>query len=319
MDIKHIDLQPLEREISVTIQPEDYADKVKSELKKISKQGMIKGFRKGKVLMSTLKKTQGKSIRALDVYKLLEENLHDYIHAHEMKIIGQPINSDKQGEIDFNVNKKEDYVFVFEVGIAPEFELNGFDECHSYERYDDTVGDEIIDEEIEGMRKQLGEQVEVDGDINDNDIVVLEGKELEDGEVKKDGWETAFSIHVGSLNDEVQKELIGKDKGASFKRDIYDLAKEGADSFVRKHYMNIDEDEDVEVNKDFQLTVSEIKRLELAEMNEDFFEKAFAGRAENEEEARTLIRTEVKKQFDRQADAMLSHTMRDALLEENEL
>ncbi len=319
MNINHTDIKPLEREITVTVETGDYNPKVQAELKKLSNEVAFRGFRKGKVPMSYLKKMHGQAVLSQKVYEILEENLNDYIHAHEMRIIGQPLVSKNQEEFQFDINEKRDYTFIFDVGLAPELDLKGFDKESSYERYDVAITDDVVTEELDNLRKQLGEQVDADKDINDNDIVELDGKELENGEVKKKGWTTTFTVHVGSLNEEVQKELIGKDKGFTFQRDIYDLAKEGSESFVRKHYLFIDEDEEVEVGNDFELKVKNIKRLEPAELNEEFFEKAFGEEASNEEDARELLRKEIKKVFDRQADAILSHTMRDELMEQNEI
>lgn len=317
MDIKHTDLSALEREITVKVQVEDYSTKVTNELKKLSKEVAFKGFRKGRVPMSYLKKTHGLSVLSQKVYEVLEENLNDYIHAHEMKILGQPLVSEKQEDFKFDINAKRDYTFIFDVGLAPELELKGFSKEDSYERYNVLISDDIVDEELENLRKQAGEQAEVEDDIIDNDIVELEGKELVGGELKQKGWETTFSIHVGSLKEEVKTKLIGQDKGFVFESDIYELAKEGSEDFVRKHYLFIDEDEEIEVGKDFQLKVVGIKRLVPAELNEEFFEQAFGDQASSEEEAKELIRNEVRKQFDKQADAMLSHVMRDELLEKN--
>ncbi len=319
MDIKHTDIKPLVKEISITIEQGDYAAKVKSELKKLGKKGSFKGFRKGKVPMSFLKRTYGESVLASTVWELLEENLNDYIDAHEMRPLGKPMSSDRQEAIDFDIRNQKDYTFIFDVGVAPEVELQGFDESASYERYDVQIPDDIVEKDLKEIRNQLGEQVEVEEDINDNDIVVLEGKELEDGEIKENGWETAFSVHVGSLDEAAQELLLGKDKGYSFHYDIFNLAKEGSESFVRKHYLNMDEDEDIEVNHDFQLTVDTIKRLKPAEMNEEFFERAFGGEVSTEEEAREHIRSIIKNQFGSQADIILSYEMQRGLLEANDL
>lgn len=318
MEITHTDKETLEREITVKIEPSDYKSKVKAELKKLSTQANVKGFRKGRSL-NYLRKTHGQSVVSKVVYEILEENLNDYIHAHEMNIIGQPMVSEAQDSFKFNINENRDYVFVFDVGMAPDVELSGYDKESSYERYDVQIGDDIIDEELEGMRKQAGEQVEVDEDIEENDILILEGKELESGEVKEYGWETSFSVHVGSLSEGAQNELIGKDKGYDFQYNIYELGNDTKETFVKKHYLNIDEEEDIEVNEEFQLKVLEIKRLKPADLDEDFFNLALGGQVDNEEEARELIRKEIKKGFDKQADAILSHAMHDGLLESNQI
>ena len=59
MKIERTDFDELNAQLQVIIEPEDYLDRFKDELKKYKSKAHLKGFRKGKTPMSSLKKMYG--------------------------------------------------------------------------------------------------------------------------------------------------------------------------------------------------------------------------------------------------------------------
>ena len=90
-------------------------------LKDFRKKASLPGFRPGMVPTSLLKKRFGTEILAEQVNKILGEEVYKYIREQKINILGEPLpNEDKQEPVDF-VNK-EDFTFVFDVALAPEFD-----------------------------------------------------------------------------------------------------------------------------------------------------------------------------------------------------
>ncbi len=84
----------------------------------------------------------------------------------------------------FNPETEEAFEFSFDIGVYPEVELKGIGEETSIEMHDVQVPDDTVTEELDLMRRKQGKQVEVEDGIEEKDILTLEGKELEDGELK---------------------------------------------------------------------------------------------------------------------------------------
>jgi trigger factor len=82
----------------------------------------------------------------------------------------------------------------------------------------------------------------------------------------------------------------------------------------------MDEEEEHDVNPEFHFEILKVERLQPADMDEDFFEKAFGeGEVSNEEEAREKIRENIKGFYRQQAEAILYRDMQEKILELNEV
>ena len=103
-----------------------------------------------------------------------------------------------------------------------------------------------------------------------------------------------------------------------FQFDIYQLEKDKDEKYVRKYLLNLDEDEEKEIGHFFEGTIVKIKRQELAPLDQEFFDKAFAGQdIHNEEEAKAFIEKSISDMYGKQAEALLFRDIQERLLEKN--
>ncbi|MCB0548779.1 MAG: trigger factor family protein, partial [Phaeodactylibacter sp.] len=112
------DIDNLNAVLTVTLEKEDYESKFNSELSKYRKQAHMKGFRKGKTPLSVLKKMYGKSVLADVINEMLQKELYGYLTGENINILGQPLPSDSQEPIDFELRELHDYTFKFDLGLA---------------------------------------------------------------------------------------------------------------------------------------------------------------------------------------------------------
>ncbi len=315
------DIDNLNAVLTVTLEKKDYEPKFKSELNKYRKQAHMKGFRKGKTPMSVVKKMYGRSVLAEVVNEILQQQLYDFLRAEDLNILGQPLPSEEQGPVNFDLKDLDDYVFRFDLGLAPEFEVEGISESHTYEKIEVEATEEMIDQEMESARKRLGEQKPVEDTIKENDIVKFSAKELEDGEVKEDGIESEFSILLKSITGEEAKEkLLASKKGDILKLDIFKLEDDKEEDYVRKYYLNLPEDDERETGREYELEIIEVNRLEPAEVNQEFFDNFFGeGEVSSEEEAREKIREQIENFYSSQSEALLFRDIQEGLMEKNEM
>ena len=106
--------------------------------------------------------------------------------------LGRPIPPKSQRPIDFDPNGLEDYEFKFEIGMAPDFEIIGADDSTTCDFYKVEVPEEKVDEQIDLLKKQRGERIEIEDGIIEEDVISLKAKELEDGAVKAEGLGNDF-------------------------------------------------------------------------------------------------------------------------------
>ena len=127
--------------ITVKMEKADYQDAVKKELKHIAAQVEIPGFRKGKAPFPFVEKRYGVQTKMEQVDKLLNVSLVNYIEENKLEILGEPMVSSMQGQID--IVAQDSFEFLFDVALAPEFEITlGVDDHVNF--YDIEVTDEQV-------------------------------------------------------------------------------------------------------------------------------------------------------------------------------
>ncbi len=319
MKVSHQENGPLSSSIEITLEKGDYIEKYEQELKKVRGKAQMKGFRQGKTPRSVIEKMYGKGILAESINEILQEKLWDAIKEKELSVILSPIISQDQEQYDFNIKNMVDYAFTFDVGMKPDFTLQGADKESSINHVKIVADDEIVNKEFEMVRKRLGTEVSGEKDINDEDRVTIHANEIDEkGNVVKKGWETGFQVLVNTLKEEYKEQLLGKDKDFEFDFDIYVLEKDRKEDYVKKYLLNLDENEEKEIGRMFRGKINEIHRIEPAEVNQEFFDKYLGeGIVTTEEEAKEKIRENISEYYAGQATAFLHRNIMDKLIDEN--
>ena len=281
--------------VTITIEKADYESTVGSVLKDYRKKANIPGFRPGKVPEGLIKKMYGKAALIDEVNKLLSNNLTQYIKNENLNILGEPLpNEEKQPEIDWN--KDETFQFVIDIALAPEFEIN-LTKRNKFPYYKINVSDEEINKQVETYTNRFGENKVVDEVASEKDLIRgdfvqldSEGNEVPDG-IKAERVVIAIDI----IKDEAVKNgFIGKKAGDVV---VFDPVKAFENRHEISHMLNISHEEAEKVEGDFSYTIIEALRFEPAELNEDFFTKAFGEESDikTEEAFRKFIGENMEK------------------------
>ena len=145
--------------ISVLITTNDYLPNFDKALKDQSKNANMPGFRKGMVPAGLVKKMYGQNVFTDEVLRTVETELNQYMSKEAIDIFAQPLPLDNDARA-LDMNKPEDYVFSFEIGLKPSFELNlkGI----TVKRYVIDVTDKMIDEEVARLQTRFGKMTEPD-------------------------------------------------------------------------------------------------------------------------------------------------------------
>jgi trigger factor len=316
------DIDALNAVLTVTIAKNDYEPTFKKELNKLKDRGAIKGFRKGKTPLPFLKKMYGKSLLSEIVTDLLHKELTEAIKGREVQFMGQPIPSLNQPPVSFDYDNLSEYVFKFDLGVAPDFQVKGVDLNTTYDYYKVQISDEKINERFETARKHYGEQVDSTEPIAEDDMVYFSAVELDGDAPKEDGWKTTFSVLANRIAEgSVKDEIKSKQKGDKVRFNIFELEEGTSREFVKKYLLNFtkaDLDEGTETGEMYEATIENVTRRAPAELNQEFYDKVFGpGEIYNEEEAKARIAESLGGAQQGQADSLLYRELRQRLIELN--
>ena len=158
MNIVRRDIDQNNAVVTLQVEKADYAEKVEKTLREYRKKANIPGFRPGMVPVGLVKKMYGKAIMAEEINKMVSEGLYNFITDNKINILGEPMpNETEQKAIDFDT--QEDFEFVFDLGIAPEFEVE-LTKKDKINLYDIAVSDEMIDNQVKSYTGRYGKYIQ---------------------------------------------------------------------------------------------------------------------------------------------------------------
>jgi trigger factor len=300
--------------IKITIEKPDYEPRLEQKLKEYRQKADMPGFRPGKAPIGLIKKRFGKSLLIDEVNNLLSQKLTGYLIEEKLQILGEPLpNEEQQTPIDWD--KDENFEFVFDIALAPEFEV-ALDEKDKINYYKIKVSDEMIDQQVDMITSQMGQNKEVDEVKEEGlvrgDFVQLneEGNEIEDG-IRPEGVLLAIDL---IKDKDIQSKFIGKKKGDII---IFDPVKAYEDVHEVQHMLNISHEQAHDLNSEFKFTIKETLEFEKAELNEELYKKIYGEGTDikTEEDLRKRLAEELASNLVHSSEQRFAMDTRDTLVE----
>ncbi|MBQ0080046.1 MAG: trigger factor [Alistipes sp.] len=281
------------RLLKVTVDQADYSEAVDKSLRQYKKKVNMPGFRPGMVPLSIVTKMYGKSVTAEESFRAASDAAEKYIQDNKIEILRNIIPSDEQAPLDFDANTSFEY--SFEYCLEPKCNL-AFTKDDKIE-YVKIAPDETARQNYRnGILSSYSEMVEVES-VEKTDTLTVK---LDNGTISVDD---AY-VGVGSLEEKIQTELLGKQKGFTLDIDINDIYKNDAQ---KKANLHIDDDQLKELNPKFAMEIQVVKRLKTPELNEEFFKKAFpAGNVTDEASFEKYVDERLDQEFTIEADYLFA-------------
>lgn len=310
MNISKKDINAQIAELSITLTPADYTDKVETAVKQVQKKIAMPGFRPGKVPVGLVKKQHGKSILVDEINKILNEALYKHIQENNIEILGQPMPKEDSA-IDFD--NQTEWTFNYELGLTPQFDVK-LDNSQSFVYNTVKIDDELVEKYLKDVKRNYGKpsnpEVAEAKDVLYIDIVELDA----DNNILPGGVFKSTSIGIDRLkNEAVKTKLIGakkEDKIVINANELYDSAVDKSIS------LGIDKEVAETFASNLQLTVRNIARMEDAELNQELFDKLYgAGTINSESEFRDKIKGELAMMFAQDTDRKFIETVENTLVE----
>jgi len=291
MNIVRKDLDQNNATLTLSIEKVDYAEKVEKTLRDYRKKANIPGFRPGMVPVGLVKKMYGKAVTAEEINKLVSDSLYNYIRDNNVNILGEPLPAEDHPTIDFD--NQENFEFVFDLGIAPEFEME-LTKKDKIKFYTITVSDEMIENQVKSYTGRYGKYVQEEV-VEEKDMIKGELLEMTNGKVNESGLKVNDATLTASyMKDDVQKDLfVGAKKGDVI---TFNPAKAFENEAEISSLLKISKDEAKNISSDFQLKIESITRYYESEINQELFDKVYGeGVVSTEEEFRTKIKENIQE------------------------
>jgi trigger factor len=302
MNITRENIDALNAVVKVAIAKDDYTEKVQQVLTDYRKQANIPGFRKGHVPMGMVKKQYGKAVLVDEVNKLIQDGLNKYLVEEKLDVLGNPLPK-AQEDLDWDA---EEFSFEFELGLVPEFDIE-LKSKKPITHYTITADEKTINDQIDNIRKSYGKLIPED--------IVSETTEIT-GVFKNEEQEidNTATLSLNKIKGKTnQKKLIGKKVG-----DVLTLktAKLFNDDNDLTTFLKVSHDDAQGLDIEVTFTISEINTREMAEMNQEFFDKLFGpGLVSSESELKEKLKEDGEKQFKQQADQKLLNDVTEYFIE----
>ncbi len=289
--------------IRIQVEKPDYDKQVTDKLKDLKKKANMPGFRPGMVPIGLIKKMYYKQVLLEEINRIVSESLTKYIDDQQLNILGEPLSSkEHQKKIDFD--NQEDFEFAFDIGIAPEIEVD-ISQKDMFPYYLIDADKEMIDKHADNYANQFGEMVSGD-EVEEEDVIKGNLSQLSsENEVIEEG----ISVEGSSLSmrvikdEEIKKQLTGSKVGDILQ---IDLKKAYPSDAELAQLLGIEKEKIETESMIFQLTIEEINRWKKAELNQELFDKAFGeGEIKSEEEFRNKLKEEIEKAYAQNSDYKL--------------
>jgi trigger factor len=289
MNIVKKDLDQNNAIVTLRIEKVDYAEKVDKTLRDYRKKANIPGFRPGMVPAGLVKKMYGKAVLAEEINKLVSENLYNYIRENNLNILGEPLpNETEQQPIDFDT--QEEFEFIFDLGIAPEFEVE-LNKKDKVKFYTITVSDEMIVNQVKSYTGRYGKYIQEEV-VEEKDMIKGELLEMANGKVNESGIKVKDAALTASYMSDEQKALfVGAKKG-----DIITFNPTAAftNETEISSLLKISKDDAKNITSDFQIKIDSITRYHEAAIDQELFDKVYGeGVVSTEEEFRAKIKENI--------------------------
>lgn len=261
-------------QLKVEVEKKRVNDALDKAFRKIAKEVVIPGFRKGKVPRKVLESRYGKEILHRDAFDfLVPEAYNEAIKIAEIEPIDQPVIE------DFFISENEPATFTAVVEVKPVVKLGDYTGL-GIEKEKVEVSAEDIENVLKIRQEQHAELVSVEKEVVEKgDFVIIDFTGFINGEKFPGGSAEEYTLEIGSGSfiPGFEEQLVGKKVGeetelkVSFPEDYRAENLAGKEAVFKVNIKELKVKKLPELDDDFAKDVSDFETLE--ELKEDIKKK----------------------------------------------
>ncbi len=295
MNISIQNIDKVNAEMTVVVEPADYAENYKKGIKEAQKKANLPGFRPGMVPAGLIKKKFGPGIMAEEINVLLQDKMFAYIRENKVNMLGSPLPKEENNSV--SMMEGETFTFKFDIALAPEFDATlGKDDKVPY--YNVEVSDQMVENQLD-MYRQRGGKYDTVQEYQDGDMIKGIITELDvETPVTAEG---AVMLPRYFKNDDQKKLFEGAKPNDVVKFNpaaAYDNNEAELTSLLK-----VDKEDALNHKGDFQIQITEITRFVPGELTQDLFDSVYpGGEVKTAEDFRARIKASIADQFAKDSD-----------------
>ena len=296
--------------LTVTLDKSDYKEKVEKTLLNYAKNANIPGFRKGKAPLSLIRRQYEAGVAYEEINKQVSDALNNYINENNLRLVGQPVPQPVE-ELDYN---NDNVTVAFEVGYEPQITIG----LAKYEapHYKVEASEKEINQSIENMQKRFAERVPQEK-MNKDSYIALQIEQVVEEDAEGEHHHAPKNVTINKDNKEVYAVVKGKKVDESVIVTKEDLQKD--ETLAKELGFAQGEVEHLHHNE-VKVTVKEIYSLDLAELNQELFDKVYGNdNIKSEEELKNKVKEELDEYFQQNADVHYVNKMLEQIVEKEEI
>ncbi len=295
MNISIQNIDKVNAEMTVVVEPADYAENYKKGIKEAQKKANLPGFRPGMVPAGLIKKKFGPGIMAEEINVLLQDKMFAYIRENKVNMLGSPLPKEENNSV--SMMEGETFTFKFDIALAPEFDATlGKDDKVPY--YNVEVSDQMVENQLD-MYRQRGGKYDTVQEYQDGDMIKGIITELDvETPVTAEG---AVMLPRYFKNDDQKKLFEGAKPNDVVKFNpaaAYDNNEAELTSLLK-----VAKEDALNHKGDFQIQITEITRFVPGELTQDLFDSVYpGGEVKTAEDFRARIKASIADQFAKDSD-----------------
>ena len=290
----------LRRELKVTVPAADLEADIEGRLDELRKTVTMKGFRRGKVPLSIVRRQYQPRVLGEVLQQTIETSWREAVEERELRPAMQP-------EIEItSYDEGKDLEFTMGMEVLPNIEFGDFSEL-AVTRLKAEVSDESVEDalgrlaEAEKRFEPVGEpRPAQEGDEILVDIAVeVDGKPAPE----RSGTDVPLELDAEALMPEMTEQLVGAEAGEEREVTITPPTPEGEDSAE-------DQAGAADAATLFKITVKEVRERLPVTVDEAFAERRGA---KDLDELRGVIRDQIQSEYEQVSQARLKRSLLDVL------
>lgn len=303
MNIVDNKIDALNVKVEINIAAADYQPAEKDFLKKQKSKAELKGFRKGMAPMSLIQRLYGDQALVEAVNRVISEALNNYIEENKLRLIGEPLSSEDQPEIDWKSGN--DFVFKFDLAQVPELTFNVSKDEDKVVNYTITVTDEAKEEMKKNMLRQFGELQEGEA-AGEEDFLVVDFSN--EGRTVNDVYVAVRSVAEGA-----KAKFLGAKAGDTFEVNVNEAFENESD---RAAMLKVKKEELAGLDPVFNVAVLNVKTfVDAVESQETYDKICGADKVHNSEEFAQFITARLQENYRQESDYRLSKDIKDYFMD----
>lgn len=289
----------LGRKLNIEVPAAEVQAAFERALRTVQKNVTIKGFRKGKAPLTTIRNIYGERVKQDVIQDIIQTNYASALEQHSLDPISFPT-------IEFDpLEENKDFSFTAEFEIRPEVKLVQVEGLR-VKKEKLEISDEMVDNTLEEIRKSRAETIPVieDRAAQNGDIAVIDFKGFKDGQEIENGAAEGFSLELGSNSfiPGFEDGVVGMKPGTSKTLNL---------TFPEGYHVADLAGKPVE----FQVTLKELKTKRLPELNDEFAKSI--GPFETLAALKDTIRTDFEKREGKRIQDDLKNRVMRILVDRN--